>query len=173
LKRRFPRDARFQWRCPRGHIWEARYDSVLNGTSCPHCPREDKENECLAIAEAQGFKMLSPYVNTETPIKWECSVGHEFSRSYNKVKQNGLRCKYCDRVYQTVYSRRSGPSRQRLTLRQKQVLNFFYDSTKRDGYPPSPKEVGIHLGVTGSRGRQIIQALCRRGFLLNTIEQAA
>ncbi|MGA2152707.1 MAG: LexA family transcriptional regulator, partial [Geobacteraceae bacterium] len=39
-----------------------------------------------------------------------------------------------------------------ITQRQKMVLDFIADHLERHGYPPTLREIGGHLGVSGTLG---------------------
>ena len=56
-----------------------------------------------------------------------------------------------------------------ITLRQKKVLDFITDHLERCGYPPTLREIGGHLGVSGTLGViKHLEALERKGFIRKT-----
>ena len=57
-------------------------------------------------------------------------------------------------------------SRQRLTSRQEQVLDIIQQAITRDGYPPTIREIGQHLGIKSTNGvNDHLKALERKGYL--------
>lgn len=49
---------RLEWRCARGHEWEARLQDVNRGSWCPSCSAGRREGECREIFESLlGVKM--------------------------------------------------------------------------------------------------------------------
>lgn len=53
-----------------------------------------------------------------------------------------------------------------ITPRQKEVLDFIVDYLERNGYPPTLREIGRHLGVNGTLGvMKHLDALERKGFI--------
>ena len=57
-----------------------------------------------------------------------------------------------------------GPKK--LTKRQKMVLNFIIDHIEDEGYPPTIREIGDHLGIRSTNGvNDHLKALERKGYL--------
>jgi hypothetical protein len=89
--------SRLVWECVQGHIWRAVPTSVMQGTWCPVCARNQRlrlsEFQCLAAS--RGGKCLSDtYVNERTPLRWCCVFGHEWNATPSKVKR-GSWCPTC------------------------------------------------------------------------------
>jgi repressor LexA len=56
-----------------------------------------------------------------------------------------------------------------ITQRQKMVLDFIADHLERHGYPPTLREIGGHLGVSGTLGvMKHLDALERKGYIRKT-----
>ncbi len=56
-----------------------------------------------------------------------------------------------------------------ITARQKMVLDFIADHLERHGYPPTLREIGGHLGVSGTLGvMKHLDALERKGYIRKT-----
>lgn len=56
-----------------------------------------------------------------------------------------------------------------VTARQKMVLDFIADHLERHGYPPTLREIGGHLGVSGTLGvMKHLDALERKGYIRKT-----
>ncbi len=61
------------------------------------------------------------------------------------------------------------PERERLTERQREVLDFIQDKIQRDGYPPTIREIGDQLGIRSTNGvNDHLKALAKKGYLLRT-----
>lgn len=55
---------------------------------------------------------------------------------------------------------------QKLTDRQRAVLDFIIDSIQDHGYPPTLREIGVHLGIKSTNGvNDHLRALERKGYL--------
>src|SRR5688500_13588628 len=55
---------------------------------------------------------------------------------------------------------------QKLTDRQRMVLDFIRGSIEQQGYPPTLREIGNHLGIKSTNGvNDHLRALERKGFL--------
>lgn len=60
----------------------------------------------------------------------------------------------------------SGAAVQKLTDRQRAVLQFIADSIGDRGYPPTLREIGNHLGIKSTNGvNDHLRALERKGYL--------
>lgn len=79
---------RLPWRCCRNHEWEANGESVLAGHWCPHCAEERSRRrrrfrgylKCQTIARERGGRCLSAaYLDSDTPLDWECAGRHQWS----------------------------------------------------------------------------------------------
>lgn len=58
------------------------------------------------------------------------------------------------------------PGRDRLTDRQRQVLQFISQSIRSRGYPPTLREIGQHMQIRSTNGvNDHLRALERKGFL--------
>lgn len=94
------RNALYPWECAKGHRWQASFNSVSQGSWCPHCNR----NARLTIqvlqerAVAKGGKCLSTsYRNARESYLWECSAGHQWHASADSI-QRGTWCPYCNKM---------------------------------------------------------------------------
>ncbi|MFO0748658.1 MAG: transcriptional repressor LexA [Myxococcota bacterium] len=66
-------------------------------------------------------------------------------------------------------NRESRESRERLTDRQQEVLEFIQTKIHRDGYPPTIREIGDHLGIRSTNGvNDHLKALTKKGYLNRT-----
>lgn len=85
------------WQCEKGHCWRAVPVSVRRGSWCPVCARNQKLTleQFHSLAARRGGKCLSErYSNNDTPLRWECALGHRWKASPGKVKR-GSWCAKC------------------------------------------------------------------------------
>jgi hypothetical protein len=85
------------WECEKGHRWRAVPVSIRRGSWCPVCARNQKLTleQFHSLAAHQGGKCLSNrYINKDTPLRWECALGHRWQASPGKVKR-GSWCAKC------------------------------------------------------------------------------
>jgi hypothetical protein len=93
------REVALDWQCANGHRWQAKPASVCNGRSwcraCFHERRRHTLEQMQQVAAERGGRCLSPgYVNTSTPLLWECSAGHRWEQDPRKVLE-GSWCRQC------------------------------------------------------------------------------
>jgi len=88
------------WQCSKDHKWEATPYSVRSlKTWCPICAGNVVKNisELQSVALSRGGKCLSKkYSNVDAKYDWECSLGHKFKNSFNKVS-HGQWCPICSK----------------------------------------------------------------------------
>ena len=85
------------WQCVQGHRWTATPASVLQGTWCPACARNQRLrlSEFQTLAESRGGTCLSnTYANERTNLRWCCANGHQWNATPAKVKR-GSWCPTC------------------------------------------------------------------------------
>lgn len=89
------------WQCAKGHTWEAVPGSLITqGTWCPICAGHKKLSlkDMQDLAISRGGKCLSDkYVGIDTKYQWQCSLGHKFTATFNKVKLRGQWCPTCSK----------------------------------------------------------------------------
>jgi hypothetical protein len=88
------------WECKEGHRWQATAGNIGAGKWCPECSGNVKLKivEMHHLAEAKGGKCLSDiYVNSQTPLLWECGAGHRWEAIPNSIKR-GSWCRVCARL---------------------------------------------------------------------------
>lgn len=86
-----------EWQCNQGHIWKAVPSSVKKGTWCPQCSGTKKKTieDMHKLAQLNAGKCVSDkYINSKTPLRWECKNGHRFERTGSHVKE-GRWCPFC------------------------------------------------------------------------------
>ncbi len=85
------------WKCARGHLWQAPYNTIRQGHGCPVCAEVVRKTpaDYRALAIARGFRWLGPAVsNTRTKTSWKCSLEHQWEAHYNSLQQ-GHGCPVC------------------------------------------------------------------------------
>lgn len=88
------------WECPEGHQWDAPYSNIYNNNSgCPFCANKAPitPKQYHDLAQSRGFKCLNANVpTTRSRTTWECSEGHRWKTTYDKIRQGGgcPKCQY-------------------------------------------------------------------------------
>ena len=83
--------------CPKGHIYEVKYNDFQQGHRCGICANNIKYTYeyIKTYIENTGYRLLSTkYVNTNTALDVICPNKHKWTVSFKRFK-NGVRCKYC------------------------------------------------------------------------------
>lgn len=92
--------SKLTWECALGHRWQALPASIIQGTWCPVCARNQRFqlSDVQNIAASRGGVCLSPhYVNERTALSWQCAAGHRWNAAPAKVKR-GSWCPTCARI---------------------------------------------------------------------------
>lgn len=88
-------DSKMRWQCANGHQFKMKPIEVLGGHWCKYCRRKTIEDMRL-LALKQGGKCLSKrYVNTLTPLRWQCAKGHRWKTLYIVIQRGG----WCPKCY--------------------------------------------------------------------------
>lgn len=86
------------WRCSKGHLWSAPYNSIQQGSNCPVCAgRVPKTaDDYRKLAEQSGLTWTGEVVpeRVRDATTWACCNNHAWRATYNSVQQ-GSRCPYC------------------------------------------------------------------------------
>src|SRR5574343_315234 len=83
--------------CPKGHIFQMRYNDFQQGQRCPKCSCKCKftYEYVKEYIEKDGYILISTrYINALKKIKIKCPRGHIFQMSFNGFKY-GYRCVKC------------------------------------------------------------------------------
>lgn len=92
--------AKLTWQCVAGHRWQALPTSVVQGTWCPACARNQRLGlpHLQDIAANRGGACLSQaYSNERTALWWRCADGHAWKATPAKVKR-GSWCPMCAHI---------------------------------------------------------------------------
>lgn len=85
---------RLLWECLKGHQWEAKYNTVRDGSWCPRCARYSTE-ELQQVASSRGGNFLSrECLGVNKHHEWQCSLGHRWSAKLANVLR-GTWCPEC------------------------------------------------------------------------------
>lgn len=91
--------SKLEWQCARGHRWFAVPHSVRQGHWCRRCAydrlRKTVDDMRALAARHNGALLSDAYVNSQTPLRWRCAIGHEWDAIPNAVRQ-GTWCPHCD-----------------------------------------------------------------------------
>ncbi|WP_341316945.1 hypothetical protein WN982_37130 [Paraburkholderia sp. IMGN_8] len=70
--------AYLQWRCARGHTWEAASTRIQQGQWCPYCSgRRYSLADMQALAHTRGGECLSDsYLTVQEKLRWRCGQRH-------------------------------------------------------------------------------------------------
>jgi hypothetical protein len=85
------------WQCDKGHCWRAVPFPIKIGSWCPVCARNQKLTlgEFHSLAARKGGRCLSHrYTNKETPLRWQCKLGHRWYAQPGRVRR-GTWCPRC------------------------------------------------------------------------------
>ena len=93
---------KLELKCPKGHIFEMRYNDFQQGHKCPECYNKVRnlnkkytENIIDDYIKEFGYKWISgKYKNSKSYLKLQCPEGHIYSVIYNSFQQ-GHRCPEC------------------------------------------------------------------------------
>jgi hypothetical protein len=84
---------KLQWRCRDGHEWEATPGSIVQGSWCWVCGHVTSSTAPLTIEDMQataaargGLCLSATYVNTQTPLLWQCALGHTWKARPSNVR---------------------------------------------------------------------------------------
>lgn len=87
-----------KWECQEGHQWEARYNGIQQGNSCPYCSGHVPKNseDYCGLARGRDFKWAGKEIPKDTSTKtfWECSKEHKWETTFQTI-QRGSGCPYC------------------------------------------------------------------------------
>jgi len=89
--------SKLKLQCPKGHIYEVKFNDFQQGHRCGICASNIKYTYeyIKTYIENKGYKLLSnEYVNSHSKIQVMCNKGHEYSVSFKQFKK-GQRCPYC------------------------------------------------------------------------------
>lgn len=95
-------DTKLLWQCQVGHEWSATPDNIKSGKWCRICRVKESANRRKATIEdmqkialsRKGKCLSTEYINSQTPLLWECQNGHQWEAQPNNVKL-GTWCRKC------------------------------------------------------------------------------
>jgi hypothetical protein len=117
---------KFKFRCPKGHIFEMRYDGFLVGQNCQVCMGYQKApfNEIINEVENRGYKLLTTkeeYENiSPNKLEFKCSKGHIYKTRWD-IFHNGSSCPKCINEERRINMLNGGAT----------YLNSFIDHEKK------------------------------------------
>jgi len=88
--------------CPKGHVFEMKFNNFQQGQRCPECKKEKSPMNKLSYEyvknyiESLGYSLLSSeYVNSSEKLKIRCKNNHIFHMSWSNLTL-GKKCIYCN-----------------------------------------------------------------------------
>ena len=83
-------------KCDKGHEFTTNWNKIQQGKChCRECYNEYWYNKEKEYANKYGFEIINKeYANMQTKIKFKCSKGHIFKKTFNAFKSNKS-CPYC------------------------------------------------------------------------------
>ena len=85
------------WECAKEHSWEACWNDIRSSRWCPHCAGHIRASlqSCKELAKLkQGYCLSTEYINNNSLLIWQCSLGHVWKSSRCHIKQ-GSWCPTC------------------------------------------------------------------------------
>lgn len=90
------------WECEEGHIWDAPFSNINQGSGCPECHfknlsklKTHPPEKYSELAKQRGFSWLGPYpASSKSATNWKCLNGHIWSTAYGNI-QSGTGCPEC------------------------------------------------------------------------------
>lgn len=111
------------WKCKDGHKWLTTPAIIKSGSWCPKCSKKSKLNilDLDLFTKLRGGKCLSIfYINSKTPLLFECKDRHQWSTTYGNL----LGGSWCPECYQS-----RGEERTRYILEE--LLNHRFKKTRK------------------------------------------
>jgi hypothetical protein len=95
-----PGREKMRFRCAVGHEWEQNSTLIRAGTWCPRCRgRGTTIAELNELAAKHGGRCVSRrYVDSTSPLTWECAKGHRFRRLPRSILRGNWWCPTCRAV---------------------------------------------------------------------------
>lgn len=91
-------NAKYRWKCERGHEWDAVASSVKSGRWCPTCAGKQPRTieQMHALAASRGGRCLSTEYHARRPLHWECGdCRHQWKARAEQIVQKGTWCPNC------------------------------------------------------------------------------
>lgn len=98
----------YEWKCNKGHQWNATWGNVLKGRWCPECSSGKSYwlTRMQEIAASKGGRCISTvYIDAKTKIQWECILGHQWEANPNNIS-SGKWCPQCALIESSNRQRR-------------------------------------------------------------------
>ena len=92
-------NAKYRWRCSKGHEWEAKANNIIAGKWCPECAKNKKstiETMNEIAKKKEGICVSDKYINNREKLIWRCKEGHEWDATPNNIIR-GTWCPECSR----------------------------------------------------------------------------
>ena len=91
--------SKFLIKCEKSHVFSTNYHELKKGCWCPRCsglfPLTIEEMRQIAV-EHKGLCLSEKYVNSQTPLKWQCNKKHIWLARPTSIKR-GTWCPFCSK----------------------------------------------------------------------------
>lgn len=95
-----------KWVCKEGHMWEETWQKTYINQWCKECFHDRtfklKEIKIVVAIMYNGLCLSTEYINTHTPLDFQCDRGHVFDSTPNSILNYGAWCNVCFRNKQTL-----------------------------------------------------------------------
>lgn len=93
--------APLQWKCDKGHIWQAKPEKVAGTeeTGCPYCAGKIRmtngDIDRLLAESGKGIVRTTDYISANRKMGFRCSEGHEWCTTSASIIHGGTGCPRC------------------------------------------------------------------------------
>jgi hypothetical protein len=147
-------------------IWSPKAANLANGSGCPKCAMYRIKHAKLSTHEEfvkkvdklnNGIKVIGEYIDSKTPITFQCQEGHMWSAKPNSIL-NGSGCPYCSNKkvlvgYNDLFT--THRSIAKLLKNQEDGYKYTYGSKKK---------LDLVCPDCGKISNKSIKEVCRIGF---------
>lgn len=90
-------------RCLNNHDLNISAQSIINGSTCKECAKQERLNQIRLEFEAIGYKLLSfDFSGKRPPLDYKCDMGHRGTINYVNFSK-GVRCTKCNKKKRPTY----------------------------------------------------------------------
>ncbi len=99
-------DKKLKWKCKNRHTWLMTPHSIMSGSWCVQCFRDQQRTialeKIISIARKKGGAYVSgKYEGKSSRLKWKCKQGHSWIMTPQFINQ-GYWCKYCNKEKRNI-----------------------------------------------------------------------
>ncbi len=156
--------APIDWQCASGHTWTSDANHIVcHGRWCPQCSslKLSIQDAMDAAARRGGSCLSREYVNSGSPLEWQCGEGHRWEASLAHVRNDGSWCPLC--IYKGESETRA--LFERLTghrFSKRRGLFLDHPGWELDGYCEA---LGVAFEYHGKQHYEVVPHFHRKGLL--------